>query len=50
LPFASTTHPKARIIADQLGKALGQQVAIDNRTGANGVPSADAVANSKPDG
>ncbi|MFN0039050.1 MAG: Bug family tripartite tricarboxylate transporter substrate binding protein [Burkholderiales bacterium] len=49
-PAGGIADTQARIIADQLGKALGQQVVIDNRTGASGVLGADAVAKSKPDG
>jgi tripartite-type tricarboxylate transporter receptor subunit TctC len=49
-PAGGVADTQARIIADQLGKALGQQVMIDNRTGASGVLGADAVAKSKPDG
>src|SRR5258706_14085970 len=48
-PAGGVADTQARIIADQLGKALGQQVMIDNRTGARGVRGADAVAKSKPD-
>jgi tripartite-type tricarboxylate transporter receptor subunit TctC len=40
----------ARTIAPRLGDALGQQVVIDNRAGANGVIGVDAVAKSAPDG
>ena len=49
-PAGGVADTQARIIADQLGKALGQQVMIDNRAGASGVIGADAVARSKPDG
>ncbi len=49
-PAGGVADIQARIIADQLGKALGQQVMIDNRTGASGVLGADYVAKSKPDG
>lgn len=49
-PAGGVADTQARIIADQLGKVLGQQVMIDNRTGASGVLGADAVAKSKPDG
>jgi tripartite-type tricarboxylate transporter receptor subunit TctC len=49
-PAGGVADTQARIIADQLGKALGQQVMIDNRAGASGVLGADAVARSKPDG
>jgi tripartite-type tricarboxylate transporter receptor subunit TctC len=49
-PAGGVADTQARIIADQLGRALGQQVMIDNRAGASGVLGANAVAKSKPDG
>jgi tripartite-type tricarboxylate transporter receptor subunit TctC len=40
----------ARIIADKLADALGQQIVIDNRGGAGGSIAARQVAKSAPDG
>jgi tripartite-type tricarboxylate transporter receptor subunit TctC len=40
----------ARIVAQRLGTALGQQVIIDNRAGGGGVIGADAVAKAPADG
>lgn len=39
-----------RIVADQLGRKLGQAVVVDNRPGASGAIGLDAVAKSAPDG
>jgi tripartite-type tricarboxylate transporter receptor subunit TctC len=40
----------ARIIADGLGKALGQSVIVESRTGASGTLAAAQVARAAPDG
>ncbi|HKQ24062.1 MAG TPA: tripartite tricarboxylate transporter substrate binding protein [Burkholderiales bacterium] len=49
-PAGGVADTQARIIAEQLGRALGQQVMVDNRAGASGVLGADIVAKAKPDG
>src|SRR6266576_1231592 len=40
----------ARLIAQHMGRALGQQFVIENRTGAGGTLGARAVAKAAPDG
>ncbi len=40
----------ARLIGEKLGKALGQQVIVENRPGAGNVIGAQAVARAEPDG
>ncbi|RYZ05412.1 MAG: tripartite tricarboxylate transporter substrate binding protein, partial [Comamonadaceae bacterium] len=52
LPFGpgSGTDVYARMVAQQLGTALGVSVIIDNKPGANGVLAAEAVARARPDG
>lgn len=40
----------ARLLAEQLGKQMGQTFIVDNRPGASGSIGADAVAKSAPDG
>src|SRR5467141_2480596 len=39
-----------RLIADRLSRALGQQVVVENRTGAANTIGAQAAARSAPDG
>ena len=49
-PTAGTTDPLSRMLAEALGKALGQPVIIENRPGANGnIGTAEAVK-AAPDG
>ncbi|WP_149541491.1 Bug family tripartite tricarboxylate transporter substrate binding protein [Siccirubricoccus phaeus] len=52
VPFAAGggTDGVARILAEQLGRALGQPVVIENRGGANGTIGAQAAARARPDG
>lgn len=49
-PPAGGTDVIARVIAPRVGEALGQQVVIDNRAGANGNVGTELVARSSPDG
>jgi tripartite-type tricarboxylate transporter receptor subunit TctC len=52
LPFAagSGTDTTTRLIAAEVSKALGQQMVVDNKPGANGMLAATHVARSAPDG
>lgn len=52
VPFSAggTTDIVARLIGQRLGPALGTQVVIDNKPGANGIMGSDIVAKAAPDG
>jgi tripartite-type tricarboxylate transporter receptor subunit TctC len=52
VPFApgGSTDTLARVLGQKLAEGLGQQVVIDNRTGANGNIGMEIVANAPPDG
>lgn len=52
VPFApgGASDFVGRIIQDKLGKEIGQQVIIDNRTGASGYIGVEVAADSAPDG
>ena len=52
VPYApgGSTDLLGRSVAAKLGEALGQQVLVDNRAGANGTLGSDLVARAAPDG
>ena len=52
VPFAAggSTDVAARLVADYLSRSLGQQVFVENRTGANGNIGIEGAAKSEPDG
>jgi tripartite-type tricarboxylate transporter receptor subunit TctC len=49
-PPGGTADLLARLLATPMSAALGQQIVVDNRGGAGGVISMDALAHSPPDG
>jgi tripartite-type tricarboxylate transporter receptor subunit TctC len=52
VPFAAggSTDVAARLVGEFLSRRIGQQVIVDNRTGANGNIGTEAAAKSEPDG
>jgi tripartite-type tricarboxylate transporter receptor subunit TctC len=53
VPFsagAGVTDIMARLIGQHLGTSIGQQIVIDNRPGAGGVPGTEVVSRAAPDG
>jgi tripartite-type tricarboxylate transporter receptor subunit TctC len=52
VPFGpgTTTDTVGRVVAEALGKNLGQTIVVDNRAGAGGSTGSDQVAKSAPDG
>ncbi len=49
-PGSSSNDILGRALAQRLSKALGEQVVVDNRSGAGGTVGSDIVAKSAPDG
>lgn len=49
-PAGGTTDIMARTVGARMTERYGQQVIIDNRSGASGIIGADIVAKAKPDG
>lgn len=49
-PAGGGTDAVARLVAEKLGKSLGQNVIVDNKAGASGLLGMGAVAKAAPDG
>src|SRR5580698_6008983 len=49
-PAGGSTDVAARVVGDYLSHALGQQIVIENKSGANGNVGIEYVAKSAPDG
>jgi tripartite-type tricarboxylate transporter receptor subunit TctC len=49
-PAGGPTDTVARVIGQALSKPLGQQIIVDNRTGADGLIAAQAALQGQPDG
>jgi tripartite-type tricarboxylate transporter receptor subunit TctC len=49
-PPGTTTDVVARLVAQRVGERLGQQIVVDNRSGASGTIGVETVARAAPDG
>jgi len=49
-PPGGATDLVARIVQPRLAEALGQQIVVDNRAGANGLISLELISRAEPDG
>src|SRR5207253_10249725 len=49
-PAGGSADVAARVVAEQLTRTFGQQVVVENKSGANGNLGIEAVAKSAPDG
>src|ERR1043165_7523392 len=49
-PAGGSTDVAARVVGEYLSRTLGQQIVVENRTGANGNLGMEAAAKSAPDG
>ena len=49
-PAGGTMDTNARALADPLSRELGQNIVVDNRSGANGIIAGETLAKAAPDG